>query len=49
MQEIYREVYKEMMGGCEGRDRDEFEALCPKVIAMEKSFYRWRKEGTWSG
>ena len=44
LQEIYREVYEEVMGSCEGRDREEFVALCPKVTAMETSFYRWRKD-----
>ena len=29
---------------CERRDREEFVALCPKVTAMETSFYRWRKD-----
>ena len=31
------------MRGCEGRDREEFVALCPRASAMERSFYRWRK------
>ena len=44
VQEIYREVYMEMTAGCEGRDREEFEALFPKVTAVEKSFDRWRKD-----
>ena len=44
VQEIYREVYEEIIAGCEGRDSEEFEALCPKATSMEKSFFRWRKD-----
>ena len=32
------------MRGCEGRDREEFVALCPKASAIERSFYRWQKD-----
>ena len=41
MAEIYQEGYK-VMESFEGADREEFVALCPKVTAMERSFYRWR-------
>ena len=34
------------MESCDGEDREEFVALSPKVTAMERSFYRWRKDAS---
>ena len=45
MAEIYQEGYK-VMESFEGADREEFVALCPKVTAMERSLYRWRKDAS---
>ena len=44
LQQIYQEVYQEILASCEGRDRQEFVALCPKFTAMNRSFYRYRKD-----
>ena len=42
---IYNEVYEDMLGMCEGEDREELIALFPNLKAMERPLYRWRKEG----
>ena len=42
---IYNEVYEEMLGMCEGADREELVAFFPILRAMERHPYRWRKEG----
>ena len=43
-EEIYGEVYREVLESCQDRDREEFMALCPKEAALERSFTRWKKE-----
>ena len=43
-EEIYGEVYREVLESSEARDREGFVALFPRLPAMEGSFTRWKKE-----
>ena len=43
-EEIYGEVYREILESCQGEDREEFVALCPREAVMAQSFTRWKKE-----
>ena len=43
-EEVYRLVYLEVLEGCEGQDREEFVALCPKLNVMKRAFTRWKRE-----